>query len=723
MPSLGFRIRLRRNLLLGCLLPGCCAGTAIPADWVALQNGSSEVQAGSALDLSGIAMPRFSPGAGAARITPGTEVFSAGSKELRFLCATLALTPNTGGFPSHAESDRLAVMLHRQGYNAVRLHMVEAMLMAYSSKDFGFDVDGLDQLHYLIAALRKRGMYLFVDLMGSWNGAFGDVRPHRWLRGKHDVVMGSLIPGEDRAHWLELVRRLWAVRNPYTGMSTLADPAVAGVSLVNEGSTDFLLRQAPSVTLLPAFQAWLAKTHGSEAGARKALGDWPTEQKMPKAQDTTPLAASFQRFAVELQDAQVTWMRQQLAGMGYTGPVTAFNAGPGLHAMRGQQQLTYVDMHSYADHPANGNGEAGTRLNLGRLLDGRNRYLDFLAWSRAWGRPFTVSEYGQPFWNPWRWEVAPFTAAYARLQGWSMLAHYGDTFNLGRPGKGRWRQMIVPFDVGTDPTLRSGETIAAFLFGRGDVSPSPNSLSMRVEPDLAAAMPAGSLVNWNTAQMQYVTAVGVDQTAAGPKKSPNRLILPWSEDGATAPDLARRMASQGMLAREVADAVGGGRYWSSTKELLLDTRRMQMTVVTPGSVGVMGGVGSKVEGTVGAEWLAGEGAAFTSALDAPSLTQASRALTVLATDSRNSGMRFRDPEDRVVEQLGHFPVLVRDATVKLNMPAPPGNKRWRLYALDATGKRTKELMLEQGADRKATALVRLASLGDQVTPYFEWMAE
>ncbi|OYT85593.1 MAG: hypothetical protein CFE46_17800 [Burkholderiales bacterium PBB6] len=614
-------------------------------------------------------------------------------------------------------------MVRRGGYNAVRVHMVEAMLMDSRRGDFNFDPQQLDRLHYLLGALRKQGMYLFVDMLGSWNGAYGDLKSHRWARGQHDAVLGSLLPGDEREHWLALVKKLWVLKNPYTGQSTLQDTALAGVVLVNEGAADFLLRKGPSPVLLASFQQWLVKQFGSQGAAQQALGAWPTESTLPRVQDTSPMGAAFQRYTAELQDEQVDWMKGRLAEFGYKGPVTAFNAGMGLHAMRGQRQLSFTDMHSYADHPAGGAIEPGTKLNQWRLLDGRNRYFDFLAWSRAWGKPFTVTEYGQPFWNTWRWEVGPFTAAYARLQNWSLIAHYGDTFNLSRPGKGKWRQMIVPFDTGTDPTLRAGETIAAFLFARGDVSPSKVSVAMNVDPAFAASQPADTFVNWNTAQFQYVAAVGVDIRGAAQATSANRLALSWKEDGIKAPELAQRMAAQAMLPKDVAQAVTGGRYLSSTKELALDTKRMVMTIVTPASVGLLGSTGAKVEGAVSTELIDGEGAVVTSVLDAQDLSRGGRALTVISTDSRNSGMQFLDTENKVLGRLGTFPVQLHDATAKVTMPAPPTGKRWRLYALDFTGRRTTELKVEELGGRRAAAVIKLSSLGDAVTPYFEWLAE
>ncbi|MFG6468783.1 hypothetical protein [Roseateles sp. BYS87W] len=697
------------------LAAGC--GAAEPG-WVTLPNGSLEIAAGSALDFSELPLVRFKDGAPRVQVQGRAFVRSdLGPQPQRFFCATFAASPNNGGMPSHADADRLAQQLRRAGYNAVRVHMVEAQLMAGRRADFDFDPEQLDRLDYLLAALRKQGLYLVVDMLGSWNGAYGDVRGHRWVRGQHDVVLGSLLPGAERAHWLELVKRLWARPNRYTGTSALKDPATLAVMLVNEGDADYLLRNGPARPLDEPFRAWLA-AKGPEAATLLAAGD-----SQPHIKAKTRQAEQFQQFTVALQDEQAAWMRQQLQALGFSGPVTAYNTGLSYHASRARQAVDFVDMHQYADHPADGMVEPGARMQGGRLLDGKNRYLDRLAWSRQWAQPFTVTEYGQPFWNRWRWEVAPFTAAYARLQGWSLITHYGDTLNLARPGNGRWRQMMVPFDVGTDPTLRAGETVAALLFGRGDVAPSTASADLVLDPKAAAAMPGDRFVSWYTAQLQYVMGVGLSWQGQ-PGATGARMPLALADDDERAAGLLQRAKARGVLPAD--HPVGGvqGPFVSSTRQLVLEPAQQRMTVATPATLGVMGSAGSVARaGGATVQVLDGEGAVFLSALDAPDLARAQRLLLVVSTEARNTGMRFRDGAETVLEQVGTLPVQLRDAQVQVTVPAAPSGKAWVLYALDETGRRQQTLPLKAMAQGAQQATVRLAEVRGPVSPYFEWVAQ
>lgn len=686
-------------------------------EWLVLPNSTLEPFAGSALDISHIAQHRDP----SLNVRVSGEHFSDEQpSKLRFFTATLTFSPNTLGYPDHASADRLAVMIRRNGYNAVRVHFTEAMLMNGRNKDYDFDPEQLDRFYYLIAALRNQGMYFFVDMLASWNGAYGDVRGHRWTRGQHDVTLGSLVQDEDKAHWLGLVKALWAKKNPYTKLAMLEDPALVGVMLVNEGDTDFLLRNSLDNKMLMPFRDWLLNKYKSDEVLKSKIGLDSKDINLPRVTERTILNAEFQRFTTELQLKQLGWMKQQLAELGYKGPVSSFNTWPSYHNALSRKQLSFVDQHQYADHPKGGMIEPGTGMWTGRLLDGKTRYLDKLAWTRQFGQPFTVSEYGQPFWNKYRWEIAPFTAAYAAFQGWSMIAHFGNVFSLSRPAAGKWRQMMVPFEIGVDPTLQAGEKIAAFLFGRGDVSAGKARLSVKV-PDAAAGYPADRFVSWQLAQMQYVLGVGLNVGEQSKNESAVKgLEISTDEDEIGTKAIYARLLENKVIEEDGWTNPSLQRYQSSTKELKIDLKQNYMTVVTKGSVGVMGGAGSKVETpVVSIKVENGEGAFFIHDLGEADLSKSKRALLIMSTDSRNSNMTFLDKDETKLDQVGTFPAKVKDATITLEFKTAVPNDHWKLYALDFTGKRTTELPLKPLVKGGVQAQIKLASLVNKITPYFE----
>ena len=101
-------------------------------------------------------------------------------------------------------------------------------------KDFDFDPEQFDRLHYLLAQLKAAGIYWIVDGLTSDNGAWGNVQPHRWVK-KHRAKLDVLTSEKGFRHWATLVERLWGAKNPYTGSAPLQDPAMLGIILVNEG--------------------------------------------------------------------------------------------------------------------------------------------------------------------------------------------------------------------------------------------------------------------------------------------------------------------------------------------------------------------------------------------------------------------------------------------------------------------------------------------------------
>ena len=59
----------------------------------------------------------------------------------------------------------------------------------------------------------------------------------------------------------------------------------------------------------------------------------------------------------------------------------------------------------------------------------------------------------------------------------------------------------------------------------------------------------------------------------------------------------------------------------------------------------------------------GRGLLSMSSLDGAPLKESKRQLLILASDARNSGMRFRDTDQHVIDDFGHLPVLIRRMTI------------------------------------------------------------
>lgn len=168
---------------------------------------------------------------GFVRIENGRFVDDAGLVKLH---ATNLTGP--ANFPTHEQSDKLAERLARLGINCVRLHYFDA---AYGTFKFPaisgifkgldawqaapqlpeFDPDRRDRQDYLIAALKKKGIYVNMNLHVARNP-----------KGL-DLFDPTLI-----ALQKEYARKLMTHVNPYTGLAYVEEPAIAVIEINNENA-------------------------------------------------------------------------------------------------------------------------------------------------------------------------------------------------------------------------------------------------------------------------------------------------------------------------------------------------------------------------------------------------------------------------------------------------------------------------------------------------------
>jgi hypothetical protein len=239
------------------------------SDWLAVPPSSSIV-AGTALDASFL-LPAPAGARGFVTISESRLAFKPGVRARFF---GVSLLPPTA-FLDPERADLLADRLARSGINLVRLCDLDTALgpdrsLFDDSRDDTkeFDPVALARLDHLVAALKKRGIYIALELDGN-----------RRFRSDDGVALPGLLPagGGPAAVFdptigrleLESARALLAHVNPETELALRDDPALAWVTLAGEVSL-FNLIDHPDALPTPYATALrdLAAQHKSGSARR-----------------------------------------------------------------------------------------------------------------------------------------------------------------------------------------------------------------------------------------------------------------------------------------------------------------------------------------------------------------------------------------------------------------------------------------------------------------------
>jgi hypothetical protein len=721
-----------------------CHAEQKPADWLPVSDHDLSIQAGSALDFSVLVEAGVAGQHGRLiRSATGHLAYSDNPNiQRRFFCAS---QPHGTGhsFPDHETADRYARQVRLHGYNVARFHFVENPLMSRRTQDFDFNPEQVDRFYYFTAALKREGVYWLMDAMGSWNGAYGDVSDDRWVF-KHNVKLGVYFDDEAKAHWKKLVEQVLNKENPYTHLSPLQDPALMGVILVNEGGLNHLVNlstvdKADLDKVNQAFTQWLVLKYGSMDKALVALAESSSNGlvEVPiKEWNTSARVAESQRFYYETQKNTLHWMTNYLRDLGYQGLISSYDNWDNLQDSATRQLLEWVDMHDYQDEPSDW-VSTGSTLKQESSFTNHLGYIRNLASSRYWFKPFTVSEYDQPFWDTSRYEAGLAMGVYSSFQDWDLICRHSSAIELsyGEKGDKVTRQEIRPFDVGMDPIARADETLAALLFARQDVQPALHKVDIRLTPDYVFNQQAGiGKLPEAISNIALVTGIGltwqqqagkVDKLIQPDESAPtmtNKIIKKFRKWSGLANNdwtsLLSNLKTTAILpTNNISDS--NGIFQSDTQEITLNSRDEILRVIT-----------DKTEAVAFSKTLppplanltiksASAPALFAaSSLDGLALNQSKRLLLIYATDARNTDMIFSDSNSRELKQLGTLPVLIKNSRIafSLNNSNAPN---LHLYALRLNGQRGVELPMTKTADNTVNIELDLNAIKETPTTYFE----
>jgi len=394
-------------------------------------------------------------------------------RRVKFWGVNLAFGAN---FPEPADSVRIARRLRRLGVNLVRLHHMDTSPDAESETARSLLTTGpyptlnsvaVKRLRLLLDALRDEGIYVNLNLHVGYT-----------FRPGIDPVPdpGYPIPNQSKPVHI-LNERMVELQCEYArrvidALRLKDDPVLAMVEINNESS------------LLYSFQTGALKKYWPEAALDEVI-----------ARDK----AYLDRIAAAVRER-----------LGPAVPVTGTQVefgGPFLYDTHAA--LSYIDDHFYIDHYNFPNRPWDqTDWRIRDSSGAGSGYLQYLhkAFARQAGKPFTVSEFNQPYPNRQAAELDPTLAAFAAFQDWDGVMHFA--YSHGR----NWdRNAPSGFDLDGDFTKLAAFGQAAYLFRKGLVRPA--------EREFVVPLPRSLREKATAERMQFQLArffesLGVDPNVA-----------------------------------------------------------------------------------------------------------------------------------------------------------------------------------------------------------------
>lgn len=385
---------------------------------------------GSALDFSEVSAIDAPAGKyGRVVVRDGHFEFAARPGERRrFYGVNLCFGANY--FQTPESADRFAEELVRRGYNAIRLHHHDGMLVKGMKDSTTIDPRRIRELDALAAAFIRHGIYITTDLFVSRNVPWKEVgidkpgaipmNDYKMLVRENDAVYSNLCAFAK--NWLSHV-------NEFTGRSWADEPGVAWISFVNENCSDNFRHNlddagfAAQTELENRFYSRLTKFLREEVGAKQLFTDlngWSTSERWASCR-------------------------------------TAFD---------------YVDMHFYVDHPRFLERAWQLPSECKNEIPFSPHSPQGVNWAgkcRIPGKPFTITEWNFSAPGNYRGVGGIATGAWAAREDWDGLWRF--TWSHSADGvNDPCGQAMDYFNMSGDPLSLAGERASMCLFLRGDLA-------------------------------------------------------------------------------------------------------------------------------------------------------------------------------------------------------------------------------------------------------------
>ena len=462
--------------------------------------------------------------------------------------------------------DRHAERIARLGYNLVRMHHHDSMRWVQPtvidlSRDDSrhLDLDAMDRFDYWVAALKERGVYVWLDLHTGRNFKPGDREAlpggvpgfdEIERQASYGTILNYVNPGL-QALMAEFNEQFLWHENPYTGTAYADEPAIAGIAITNENNltgplANRLLPERGNPTHAALLATQLTEFALRTGQPERAFVRW--WEPGPGKLFLNAVEEAFHRATLD-----------QLAALGVRVPIiTTQYWAPGIQssswALPALAQGDAIAVHTYGK----------TRYLQSNPVFESNFVID-IAGGQIAGKPLIITEWGIDH-RPQDRVFAPlYMAGMGALQGWDGIL----AFNYAQHGIGTrntpptWAQMH-------DPGFLAMAPASALLYRRGDLSPPAESAL--IELDEAALL--GGVDALTTATIRLLA-----ERMPVTLQLPPLPMLEWHEPSPEVPATLRLAPNA-----EIPPATGNAAFQRDWEQGIL-------TIDTPGTQAAAGWLG------------------------------------------------------------------------------------------------------------------------------------
>lgn len=501
---------------------------------------------------------------GFVRTRDGHFYFEDGTRA-RFLGFNVAARSNT---PDHETAEKLAERFASMGVNVIRLHAADApisdepgswascrkapLLDYEKGNGREFHPEGLDRFDYFAAQLKKRGIYLHIDLIVARDFVEGDGLDHPGNAGscvkRFPMYNKRMIELQK-----EYAQKLLCHVNPYTGLALIDDPAVITIQINNEESaikgtmeTDgredmqpyrdevqrrfnhFLLMKYETRERLK--EAWTLEgvcALGEEEDplqgtVRTVDGNFYQPVNEPTGAWDGPVSparyADFMEFGIAMNRNFYQDMKDYLHALGAKVPIVTSNLVAGAADVYGHTDGDLMENNSYFNHPLLPVQENNTYLVSGPVEYAAvnpltmqtgigsmaTTLLSLGSVAIVKGKPFMLSEWNEYGEHPFHSTAFVHTIAYACLNDWDGLILYNH--HTSEKGDDQPADEILNvFDAYNDPALIGQWGFMASVFLKGLVAPAKNRVDVVYTQNDLKTLP--NMHAMPTTFLPYVTAM------------------------------------------------------------------------------------------------------------------------------------------------------------------------------------------------------------------------